>query len=385
VLSTAGTARDRADFCPGVLTPRHAEDGLLVRVRLPGGFLSAPALAELSALSNEHGDGRIELTSRANIQLRGLSSTGLADIERRLTEVGLLPSATHERVRNIVASPLAGLDATPPLSHLVREFDGQLCADPRLSELSGRFLFALEDGRGDVTGLGADVTAVVTRTSCTVEGLRVPRAEVAATMVRAAHAFLDERVEQASSAWRVRELDDGRARVRRRIGAPPAAPASSSTARPSSTRRPTDAIRQPDGRFAVAVIAPLGRLTAAQLAWLGSQTAGRAARVTPWRTVVVPDLTDAASTVRAAEQLGLGVGAHSPWLNVSACAGRPGCAKALADVQADAARAHRALGPDSGRRVHWSGCERRCGRPVDTEVDIIATTVGYERIDRANA
>ena len=47
---------------------------------------------------------------------------------------------------------------------------------------------------------------------------------------------------------------------------------------------------------------------------------------------------------------------------MSACAGRPGCAKALADVRADA-RAGLAAGRFT-ERVHLSGCARRCGPPA---------------------
>ena len=70
-----------------------------------------------------------------------------------------------------------------------------------------------------------------------------------------------------------------------------------------------------------------------------------------------------------------GVDADSPWLRLTACAGRPGCASALADVQADAA-AFGARWPD--RIVHVSGCGRHCGRPAGTQVDVTATSQGYQ-------
>ena len=73
--------------------------------------------------------------------------------------------------------------------------------------------------------------------------------------------------------------------------------------------------------------------------------------------------------------VGFGVDAASPWLRVTACAGRPGCASALADVQADAA-AFAARWPD--RIVHVSGCARHCGRPAATQVDVTATSEGYQ-------
>ncbi|MGV2921509.1 cobalamin biosynthesis protein CobG, partial [Streptomyces alfalfae] len=63
----------------------------------------------------------------------------------------------------------------------------------------------------------------------------------------------------------------------------------------------------------------------------------------------------------------------SPWIGVGACTGRPGCAKSLADVRADAVPG---LG---GLPVHWSGCERRCGHPRGGWVDVLATGDGrYE-------
>jgi precorrin-3B synthase len=56
----------------------------------------------------------------------------------------------------------------------------------------------------------------------------------------------------------------------------------------------------------------------------------------------------------------------------------PGCAKALADVRADATAAVRTgTLPADGARQHWAGCERRCGRPRGAVVDVVATGTGY--------
>jgi precorrin-3B synthase len=123
------------------------------------------------------------------------------------------------------------------------------------------------------------------------------------------------------------------------------------------------------------LLAPLGRLTTAQLTWLADQVTARLARITPWRSVVLPDLPDAGAVLRDAAGLGFGVDTGSPWLRVTACAGRPGCASALADVQADAA-GFAARWPE--RIVHVSGCARHCGRPAATQVDVTATSEGYQ-------
>jgi precorrin-3B synthase len=123
------------------------------------------------------------------------------------------------------------------------------------------------------------------------------------------------------------------------------------------------------------LLAPLGRLTVTQVSWLADHAGDRTARVTPWRSVVLPGQADAAAVLREAAGRGFGVDASSPWLRVTACAGQPGCASALADVQADAVSLA-ARWP--GRNVHFSGCARHCGRPAATEVDVTATSEGYQ-------
>ncbi|MFD7093942.1 cobalamin biosynthesis protein CobG, partial [Streptomyces xanthophaeus] len=143
--------RDRGDACPGALRLHAADDGFLARVRIPGGLLTAPQAAVLALAADRFGDGHLELTSRGNVQLRGLPDGCGAALAELLDSAGLLPAPSHERIRNIVASPLA--DPAP-----VRELDRLLCADPEAAALSGRFLFAVDDGRGDVAALDPDVT-----------------------------------------------------------------------------------------------------------------------------------------------------------------------------------------------------------------------------------
>jgi precorrin-3B synthase len=342
--------RSEGDRCPGILRLIEAADGHLARIRLPGGLLDAVALRALADAARELGDATLELTSRGNVQLRGLRLIDAAQLGERLAAAGLWPSETHERVRNIVASPLADLAAA------VRELDVALCADPRLAELSGRFLFGLDDGSGDIAALGPDVLAL----GANVEGVQVR--DVATAMIAAAHAFLDERDLQGSAAWRVEELADGRARLRERLDAPPA------PALPSAPPALAGAV---DAGHVLLV--PLGRLRAEQADWLAARLGpGAVLKVTPWRSVLLPHRDLSYQDLSGAEEAGFGVDAASRWYGVSACAGQPGCAKALADVQSEAART-----AGRWRGVHFSGCARRCGRPVDTVVDVVATEDGY--------
>jgi precorrin-3B synthase len=371
--------RARADRCPGALSLHEAADGLLARVRLPGGLVPAGALAGLADLAERRGAGVLELTSRGNVQLRGLTD-GPA-VAEAVAELGLLPSMTHERVRNVLASPLAGLDDRGvELEPLVAELDRRLCDEPGMAELPGRFLFGLDDGRADVIGFGPDVTAINIagdRWLIAPVDLAVPTAGVVTALLATAEAFLAERAAQGGTAWRMADLVDGPRAVAQRVRAtlgidptqlptPPAAPGFGG---------PVGAIDQPDGRRAVSIVAPLGRLTAHQARLLASYGTGRKLRVSPWRSVIVPDQPLAEPILREAEAAGLGTTEGSPWYGLSACTGRPGCAKAQADIRADAAAARheRRTMP-----VHWSGCERRCGHPRGRYLDVLATGAGYQ-------
>ena len=99
--------------------------------------------------------------------------------------------------------------------------------------------------------------------------------------------------------------------------------------------------------------------------------------VTPWRSVLVCDLTEdvADTSLRVLAPLGLVFDENSPWLSLSACTGSPGCDKSLADVRADA-RAALVLGTPGVHR-HFVGCPRACGSPIGAQV-LVATGNGYE-------
>ncbi|MEU4541068.1 precorrin-3B synthase [Streptosporangium sp. NPDC023825] len=544
------SGRSRLDACPGALQVHAAADGGLARVRVPGGRLTPFQLRELAEAAAAYGGGVIELTSRANVQVRGLGpedpDSGTGDgtgngFAARMARAGLLPSATHERIRNILASPLTGLDGpagssgptgpsgssgssgssepggssrlsgpTGPsepgepggadapgrtngpdhpdgggiadVTPLIGELDRRLCARPALASLPGRFMFALDDGRGDVAGLGADAGVLLTGPdeaalilAGTDTGLRVPLAGAVTALLATAEAFLDELATRDVTAWRIAELPDGpaliAARVRTALGVPGTTPfvpvrprvvslgpvgvigstdgtgsetgAGGETGPASGTGDDTrDGVGNGNGngtgaggaRVALGVAIPLGRLTSALALLLADAASGGEIRLTPWRGVVLPglDRSEVAGTAARLEAAGLVVDPASPWIGVTACTGRPGCAKSLADVQADAAAAiaiatttatAAAVGttsppavpppapsttapptavqpgrersgsgpsaappsaPPSGSGpgtdtlpVHWAGCGRRCGRPRGRVADVVATGDGY--------
>ncbi|MFF0577775.1 precorrin-3B synthase [Streptosporangium saharense] len=394
------SGRPRPDACPGALQVHTAADGGLARVRVPGGRLTASQLRELAEAASVFGSGVVELTSRANVQVRGLGAgNGFA---ARMAAAGLLPSATHERVRNVLASPLSGLDGRGLLDvgPLTGELDLRLCDTPGLAWLPGRFLFALDDGRGDVAWLGADAAILPTGPGEAAlllagadSGLRVPYGSAVAALLATAEAFLDEPGVREGRLWRIGELPGCAERIATRVGAALEATVSPVRLTPTPSPGPAGVIERPDGLAALGITVPLGRLTSDQAVLLAGLGHGEV-RLTPWRGVVLPDLAsdglaEAVERLTAAE---LVTDPASPWTGVTACTGRPGCAKSLADVRADATAWITAGGDPLSASptrpgtlpVHWAGCERRCGRPRGRAVDVVATTTGY-RVRRGDS
>jgi len=398
---TPGVRRADADACPGALRLHAAADGALARVRLPGGLLTGGQLRAVRELAEQFGDGHVELTSRANLQLRALTTASAETLAVRLEAAGLLPSATHELVRNIAASPLSSAESAAQ----VRRLDEALCADPRLAALPGRFLFALDSGALDVAP-AADVAAVPasalagsapTRSSPRVAygegetavlfagvdaGLRVPAGDTVTALVAAAHAFLDERDGTAGEqpvAWRVRELVDGPGRLAARTAAALGVRLGGGGAVPEpGIREPVGLIGQAAGLVAVGAVVPLGRLSGVQIKVLEEAAA---IAVTPWRGVVLPGLSPEAAGEwqRRLADAGLETRSGSRWSGVTACAGRPGCAKSLADVRGDATAVVLRQGPELALLpVHWVGCARGCGSPAGPHVRVEATGLGYD-------
>jgi precorrin-3B synthase len=353
------------DACPGALQIHQAADGALARVRLPGGVISAAQLAALARASAAFGSATLELTARGNVQIRRI--TDAAAVARAVATTGLLPSATHERVRNIVASPLSGrVGGNTDVQAWVTELDTAIQAEPALAKLPGRFLFSFDDGRGDVSGLGADVGAhafddhIVLLLAGRDTRVWLTAPEVVETLVAVAVRFVEAR----GSAWRISELTDP-------AGLWPGAELGDGFR--AVTRPPVGWIEQDDGRVALGAAVPLGVLSANVAEYLAAIEAPLV--ITPWRSVLVCDLDEAVAdtALRVLAPLGLVFDENSPWLAVSACVGSPGCSHSVADVRADAAQS---LHTDSGVHRHFVGCERACGSPPAGEV-LIASGDGY--------
>jgi precorrin-3B synthase len=292
------------DACPGALHVHQAADGALARVRLPGGMIEPAQLEALAHAATRFGSPAMELTSRGNIQIRGIRSNMAADaLGDAVAAAGLLPSPTHERVRNIVASPLSGrVGGHADVRDWVRELDTAIQAAPALAELPGRFWFGIDDGTGDVSGLGADVGVHAFGDSVAVllagrdTGVRIAPSAVVPTLLSIALRFVDTR----GTVWRVAELADATALV---DGLVPSAEPGRSW--PPVDCPPVGWIGQDDGRNALGAAMPLGVLQARAAEFLAAIRAPMV--ITPWRSVLVCDLDDgvADAALRVLAPLGL--------------------------------------------------------------------------------
>jgi precorrin-3B synthase len=272
----------------------------LARIRLSGGRLTAAQLVALAHTSAAFGSAALELTGRGNLLIPGV--TDAEAVAAAVAEAGLLPSSNC----TIVASPLSGrVGGVADVRTWVTELDAAIRAEPVLAQLPDRFLFSVDDGRDDVSGLGADVGVHVVDDHAALvlagrdTGVRLTAHEVVDTMIAVAVRFVEVRgqalrvseLADPSGLWPGAELGDGFRRV---------------------TRPPVGWIGQDDGRVALGAAVPLGVLPARVAEYLAAIEAPLI--ITPWRSILVCDVDEvvADTALRVLAPLGLVFDENSP-------------------------------------------------------------------------
>ncbi|WMY12775.1 oxidoreductase [Paraburkholderia phenoliruptrix] len=151
----------RPSACPGLARIVAARDGGICRIKLPGGELSAAQADAIAHVSARHAAGVIELTNRANLQLRGVRGGEEAALSAALVDarLGPLPDGEAEGearldalaaddIRNVMISPTAGRDPcalfdTRPLCAALLAL---LQSDARFAALSPKFALLVDGG-----------------------------------------------------------------------------------------------------------------------------------------------------------------------------------------------------------------------------------------------
>ena len=392
-------------WCPGALRPMLTGDGLLVRLRLTGGILDIARARAIAHCATRHGNGLIDLSSRANLQLRGVTEAALPDLTAELQRLDILDtSAEAETIRNVTASPLAGLDPTAVLDirPITAALEARLVSDTTLHRLPGKFGFLIDDGGTlPLAGVSADIsfTAVATAEGpCFVVRLggedtaiaRCEPVELTDCAARLAQAFLALR--DHTPARRMRDLV-------RNIGAAAIARAAGLALQdvPASAERRVEIGRRighheiTDMHY-VGIALPFGRLSGDALDRLATVAARHGAselRLTPWRAILIAGIASEAADAILAElhDERFILDADDARLHVAACAGAPACNSATTPVQQDAERFIRLFEQvaTAGTVLHVSGCAKGCAHATSAPFTLVGHAGHYDLIENGTA
>jgi sulfite reductase beta subunit-like hemoprotein len=345
-------------WCPSLFEPMAAGDGFLVRVKPRVEGISTAQLRALAEAGAKYGSGRIEITNRGNFQLRGFSAASVAPFAAAMLEAGLASAEGQaERRRNIAVAPGLGAD----MMGFARRLEAWLEQDDRLHALPAKFGFAV----GEVADI-ADICILPGAAPLVVlpgHG-SVPASDPLATVQALTHAFL---VLAAGLTPRPRRLRDLLATI--------GADSFCSAAAGLTIQAFAPAESQPEllpGAFALGLA--FDGQTSAQLrraADLAERFGNGRLRTTIDRTLLLLGVGDHIGLVEAAREQNFIVDPADPRRRIKACAGRPGCGEALADVRAVAAGlAPLWAGPGT---LHVSGCAKGCAAPSGAAVTLVAT------------
>jgi len=332
-------------WCPSSLRPMESGDGYIVRIKPTFGRITRAQLGKIAQLADQFGNGIIELTNRANLQLRGVSMADhrvLIDAMVQAELVDLDP--TLDAVPQILVAPNCDAD--------IREFYDNL-RRAKLPDLPAKFGMVLEQGGQMLTQASGDIRLCVLGDQVVVwadgchGGLCLPCADAVAHVEKLAkwftqHADTDHRrmsqvldVTQLPAEWCADPL-------------------------PAETNAPNGAT------YGV----PFGQMTSVVLMSFAESAVSDDIRLTPWRQFIV------AGAQKRPEIQGFVTDLTEPILRAQACTGAPRCPQAKGETHALAAR----LSAETDHGIHVSGCPKGCAKRVKTSVTVVRGANGLDLI-----
>jgi precorrin-3B synthase len=385
----------RKGWCPSLLQPMESGDGWLVRIKPRAASLNASAVRVLAEAAARYGNGQIDLTARANLQVRGLSPASAEAFAEIALAHGLAASdAGVEHIRNVMASPLGPDDASACFdSHAVAgAIEDMLASETALRALPGKFGVAV-DGGGvlPLTGVRADilVRAAGDRMAVRVDGSDLAcicgLAQVPGVVCRLGLAFLALGRQDVERPRRMGDL------VVRIGGEALFGAADLETVilaeRMHPARTPPvgfTAYSESGEQGAYGAGLPFGQIdarTLAALADLAERHGDGSLRTTPWRVLVFAGVkaAEAEALGDALAALGLIIDAGDARLAIQACVGAPACRNASVQTRADAAK-FAASAAMRGLMVHISGCEKSCAYRGKADITLIGRNGRYDLV-----
>lgn len=336
----------------------HAGDGMIVRVKPRVSRLSGAEVALLCALAQRFGNGMIDFTNRANLQIRGVKEEGWAPLLAELCAAGLVDNDPQiEQCRNVLVAP--DWEAAGDSARMATELTARLREFP---ELPGKFGFAIDAGTAPIlTSSPADI-----RIERSTDGMLVLRLDGRAsgcgvTVEGAVDAML------ALARWFVATGGTGRAASHGE-----ALPAwAEGDKQPGKTRA---SFAPGPHALGWALGIPFGSVAAPTLADLVRDSGASALRMTPWRTIIL----EQAAAVETAEFI---TEAGDPLLRADACPGAPFCPQAAVETRGLARR----LAPHIGGRLHVSGCAKGCARSAAADVTLTGSGGLFDLVFKGRA
>jgi precorrin-3B synthase len=349
-------------WCPSALRPMLSGDGLVVRLRPRSGRLSAAQAAGIAALAQDYGNGSIDLTSRANLQIRGVREQSHESLVNGLARLGLVDDdQAMEARRNIIVAPFwrEGDD----MHALAVELEQALAA--RALGLPEKFGFAIDCGAGRVlTQAPADIRiergvdgGLIVR----ADGVQQGRAVTRASAVEAAMSLAE---------WFV--ASGGVRNGRGRMAAHPAGGAKVPDPLSGNSKPGPASVSPGPGIYPNSALVALafGQMQSETLKYLAGLAPGL--RLTPWRMVLIEGVRE------MPEHDGLVTRADDPLLRVVACTGAPACPEAQGETRGLAAALAPHLAPDT--RLHVSGCAKGCAHPNVSDITLVGTPHGFDLV-----
>jgi precorrin-3B synthase len=346
-------------WCPGALRPMQSGDGLVVRIRPPMGRLTPAQAQAIAQAAETHGNGILDLSARANLQLRGVTEASHPHLIDDLRAQGLIdPDIETETLRNLIVTPFRDPETTALAATLT-------AALTRMPHLPGKFGFALDTGpRPVLTHGSADI-----RVERAADGhlilrpdghpLGQPVTDLAQDAIAMAHWFV------ASGG-----VTNGRGRM--------AALIAKGIVPPNCTVAPAEPLPQPhpglhdDGALVALAFGQMRAETLHALAALNHEL-----RPTPWRKLLLVSATTLPTIP------GLITDSADPILRITACTGAPACPQALGDTRNLARQLAPHLAPS--QTLHISGCPKGCAHPNAAETTLTATGQGHDLIRNGTA
>jgi ferredoxin-nitrite reductase len=397
------------------------QDAFMLRLRLPGGIVAAPQASGLADISERFGGGYVDITTRANLQIREIGAAHPLDVLMAVDELGLTSrGAGADNIRNLTGSPTAGIDPqelidTRPLTRALYHY---ILNHRELYGLPRKFNIAF-DGGGRV-GMLEDTNDIGFAAVRIGPGKAVPEGvyfrmllggltghgsfagdsgvllepqEVVSAAAAIVRVFIDHGDRTDRKKARLKYLIERRGIEKLIEEAARHMPAPWRFAPPEicEPRGPIDRNAhigihpqaQP-GLCYFGVTARASRLDAAQLRGLAEIAARHGSgtlRLTVWQNLLVSDIpeTQVEETAAEIEALGLATSASPLRSGLVACTGNAGCKFALADTKRHALALADYLEPrvtlDAPLNIHLTGCPNSCAQHYVGDIGLLATKV----------